>query len=159
MKTVPKVIDSSGLLVALVLRTDFSDDAVWESVCAAIQKPDEELRFRANVQCVNDRDYDSLTVEQLLPLVPEGMIFLFIADRIALNDPEHPILVVDLHDEPGRTFRVVPSFVWAVEQNLGLGFGSDVEFHELADNADPDGILRGFTDNWEFTARLIGSLD
>jgi hypothetical protein len=146
MKTLPKVTDSSGLLVSLVLRTDFSDDAVWESVCTDIQKPDDEFGFEAHVHCVSNRDYDGLTVEQLISLAPEGMTFLFIADRIALNDPEHPILVVDLHGEPGRTFRVVPSFMWAVENNLSL---ANTDFYEMADSTDLDGILRGFPKNLE----------
>ena len=140
MKTLPKTEDSSGLLVSLVLRTDFSDDAAWESLCAAMEARDDEFGFQAQAQCISDRDYDGLTVEQILPLVPDGMRFLFIADRIALADPEHPILVVDLDDESGRTFRVIPTFMWAVENNLSL---ANIDFYEMADSADPDGILRG----------------
>jgi hypothetical protein len=35
--------------------------------------------------------------------------FAFVADRVALTDPEHAVLVVDLGHEPHRTFRVITS--------------------------------------------------
>lgn len=28
---------------------------------------------------------------------------------MTLSHPEHPLLVMDLSEEPGRTFRVIPS--------------------------------------------------
>ena len=135
MKELPKTED------ALVLRTDFSDDAAWEKVCTAIREPVGE--FRANVDCISDRAYDGLTVEQLLALAKQGpdRTFAFLVDGAALTRPDHPILVVDLGDEPGRTFRVIPSEMWGVENNLSL---ANMDFHEFADNADPDGVFRGF---------------
>jgi hypothetical protein len=48
---------------------------------------------------------------------------------------------MDLHREPGRTFRVIPSEVWGIENNLWL---ANMEFAEFADSVDPDGIFRGF---------------
>jgi hypothetical protein len=126
---------------ALVLRTDFSDDAAWESLCAAIRAPVGE--FRAYVDCVSDPRYDGLTVERVTALAPQGSepTFVFLADRAALTHPERPILVVDLCDQPGRTFRVIPSEMWGVENNLSI---ANMDFDEFADNVDPDGIFRGF---------------
>ncbi len=66
---------------------------------------------------------------------------MFIVDRIALTHPEHPILVVDLYTEPGRTFRVIPAEMWAVENNLSI---VNMDFFEFADYVDQDGIYRGF---------------
>jgi hypothetical protein len=125
---------------ALVLRTDFSDDAAWEELCAAIQAP--AGGFRAYVECVSDREFDGLTVEQLVALAPRGSghTFAFMVDRTALTGPEHPILVVDLCDEPGRVFRVIPSEVGGVENNLSI---ANMDFAEFADAADPDGVFRG----------------
>jgi hypothetical protein len=142
LKTVPKPED---ILVSLVLRTDFSDDAAWDAICAAMQDPDPVHGFQAHVQCVSDRAYDGLTVEQLAPLVPEGMSsFMFVVDRIALTHPEHPILVVDLRDESGRTFRAIPTVMWGVQNNLSL---SNMDFSEFVDCTDPDGIFRGIPEN------------
>lgn len=126
---------------ALVLRTDFSDDAAWESLCAAVRAPVGE--FRAYVTCVSDRAYDGLTVERLLALAPPGggRTFAFVADRLALTHPERPLLVVDLAAERGRTFRVIPSAAWGVENNLSL---ANLDFRDFADAVDPDGIFRDF---------------
>jgi hypothetical protein len=58
-----------------------------------------------------------------------------------MTDHERPVLVVDLSQEPGRTFRVIPGQMWGVENNLSL---ANMEFSEFADNVDPDGVFRGF---------------
>jgi hypothetical protein len=111
MKPIPKTEDS------LVVRTDFTDDHAWESICAAIRGPVGE--FRAYVDFVSNREYEGIGTEQLCSLISQGShTFIFIVDRIALSYLDNPILVVDLCDEPGRTFRVIPSEMWSVENNL-----------------------------------------
>ena len=129
---------------SLLLRTDFSDDAAWVALCESVQVPSVE-GFQANLDCISDPAYDGLTVAQLVTLAPKGgdhnQVFAFIADRIALTEPEQPILVVDLNDEPGRTFRVIPREMWGVENNLSI---ANMDYAEFADNADPDGVFRGF---------------
>ena len=127
---------------SLLLRTDFSDDAAWAALCEAVQIPSEE-GFQANLDCISDPAYDGLTVEQLVKLVPKGgdRAFAFVADRIALTEPEQPVLVVDLYDEPGRTFRVIPREMWGVENNLSI---ANMDYSEFADSADADGVFRGF---------------
>lgn len=126
---------------ALVLRTDFSDNSAWEAVCATIREPVGD--FRASVDFVSDQEYAGLTVEQLLSLLPPGShhSFIFIVDRTALSHSDHPILVVDLYAEPGRTFRVIPSEMWGVENNLSI---ANMDFEEFAEAADADGVFRGF---------------
>jgi hypothetical protein len=134
MKNIPETENS------LVLRSDFSDNSAWEPICAAIQESVGE--FRAYVDCLSDPEYDGLTAEQLTTLIPRGSrLFAFIVDRVALTHPEHPILVVDLFVEPGRTFRVIPSEMWSVQNNLSI---CNMDFDEFAVAADKDGILRGF---------------
>lgn len=124
-----------------VLRTDFSDDSAWASICAAIRQPVGE--FRAYADFVSDPEYDGLTAEQLTRLMPEdsNLTFAFIVDGVALTHPEHPILVVDLYDEPGRAFRVIPSQMYSVENNLSI---ANMDFEEFAEGVDDDGIFRGF---------------
>lgn len=128
---------------ALVLRTDFSDDSLWKELCQEIQRPVGPWNFQAQVSCLNDPQYEGLGVEQLLALDPQASqhYFIFLADQTTFNHPEHPIMVVDLSDQPGRTFRVIPSAMWAVENNLSL---ANMDFFEFADHADQDGIFRGF---------------
>jgi hypothetical protein len=127
---------------ALVLRTDFSDTAAWEAICAAIEEPVGE--FKAYVEFISDPEFDSISLEQLLSLVPgdSNQTYMFVVDRMALAQPEHPILVVDLYTEPGRTFRVIPAEMWGVENNLSI---ANMDFAEFADEADADGVFRGFS--------------
>jgi len=126
---------------SLVLRTDFSDDRAWASVRASIVAP--VGLFRANVTFVDDRRYEGLTIERLLQLAPEdsGPTFVFLVDRETLTHPEHPVLVVDLFDERGRFFRVIPSQMWGVENNLSL---ANMDWDDFADNVDADGVFRNF---------------
>lgn len=130
---------------SLLLRTDFSDDAAWASLCEAVQEPNED-GFKAYVVCISDAAYDGLTVEQLISLAPKGdqcgqHTFAFIADRTTFANTERPVLVVDLYDKPGQTFRVIPREMWGVENNLSI---ANMDYSEFADNADPDGVFRGF---------------
>jgi hypothetical protein len=139
MKPLPKTGHS------LVLRTDFSDDAAWDGVCAAIQEPNED-GFKAYVDCISDRTHAGLTVEQLITLAPKGgdHVFAFIVDRVTVANPERPVLVIDLYTEPGRSFRVIPREMWGVENNLSL---ANMDYNEFADSVDPDGVFRGFPQN------------
>jgi hypothetical protein len=135
VKPIPRTKNS------LLLRTDFSDEAAWAALCAAIQSPVGEFGFRASVSCVSDRAFDGATLEQVVSLARDaGHRFAFVADRVALADPEQAVLVVDLGDAPGRTFRVIPSEAWGVENNLSL---ANMGFEEFADAVDRDGVFRG----------------
>ena len=40
-----------------VIRTDFSDEAGWEKVCALIAEPQTEHKFLAYVRFVSDDDF------------------------------------------------------------------------------------------------------
>jgi hypothetical protein len=127
---------------AFALRTDFSNEAAWDDLCAAIQEPNGEFGFTATVDFISDPEYTSLTPEQLPPLLSKDShwTFAFIIDRDALTLSHHPILVVDLVDEPGRFFRVIPSEMWSVENNLSI---ANMDFTEFADAVDQDGVYRG----------------
>jgi hypothetical protein len=126
---------------AAVLRTDFSDDAAWAAICDQIRAPSGD--FMATVDCVSDPAFDGLTPSEVLELLLPGSrhTFLFLVDRRTVDDPEHPVVVVDLYAEPGRSFRVIPSEIWGVENNLSL---ANMDFDEFADAVDADGIFRGF---------------
>ncbi len=126
-----------------MLRADFSDDASWRSVCAAIEEPVGD--FRAYVEFVSDTAFDGITPAEIPSLQSQHSAhsFVFLVDQIALSSPEHPILVVDLIEEPGRWFRVVPREAWSVQNNLSI---ANMDFSEFADSVDPDGVFRGFPD-------------
>lgn len=127
--------------LALVVRTDFSDDAGWDRICREIETPVGD--FRAYVSFVNDRVFEGLTPDELLAVARNSgyRTFLFVVDEEALRSPEHGILVIDLIHEPGRTFRTIPSEMWAVENNLSL---ANMDFSEFAENTGADHVFRGF---------------
>lgn len=126
---------------ALVLRTDFTDDAAWEALCAACAAPSPE-GFSASLSFVSDPRFAGLTVDQAAALTTASYrTFFFVADHVTLTHPETPVAVADLHDEPGRWFRVVPGEMWGVENNLSL---ANMDFRDFAGAADPDGVFRGF---------------
>jgi hypothetical protein len=128
---------------SLVIRTDYSDDAVWDTVRAAMRARTPMDGFQANVAFVSEPSLNGLDVEQIIGRLPPDRrdSFVFVVDATTLRNPEHPVLVVDLYEQRGRTFRVIPSSAWSVENNLSL---ANMDFGDFADSVDPDGVFRGF---------------
>src|SRR6266508_5080222 len=108
---------------ALVLRTDFSDPAAWEEICAEIRKPVGILRFLAYVEFLDDVAFADIDKNQLLDLMPPDYnhSFIIVADGTAMSQPEHPLLIIDLFDESARKFRAIPTQVQGIENNLSIG--------------------------------------
>lgn len=128
---------------SLVIRTAFSDDASWEHVCKLIQEPQTEDGFQACVECISDKACSGVTPGEVATFLPAGSqrAFVFLVDTVAIAHHEHAVLVVDLLENPGRSFRVVPSEAWSVENNLRL---ANMDFAEFAESVDTDGVFRGF---------------
>ena len=125
---------------ALVIRTDFSDDTGWNTVVTAIRQPVEG--FYAYVEFVDDPGFEGLTVEQLVAVRDDlSKSYAILADGGTMREAEHPLLVVDLIEELGRTFRAIPSAIQSIENNLSI---ANMDFWEFADNVDADGVFRAF---------------
>jgi hypothetical protein len=138
MKPLPDTSD------AIVVRTDFSDDAIWRAVCDASSAPSPGDGFLANLTCVEDPAFEAAAVADLVVAAAASAqfrTFMFVVDKVTIGSTEHPVLVIDLADQPGRTFRVIPSEMWSVENNLSL---ANMDFDEFADAVDAAGIYRGF---------------
>ena len=58
-----------------------------------------------------------------------------------MSSDEHPLLVVDLFDEPGRWFRAIASEIWSVTCNLPI---ANMDWEDFAAAVDKDGVFRGF---------------
>ncbi len=130
---------------SLLLRTDFSKDSAWIKLRSASEALSEE-GFQANLTVIDDVEYEGLSVAQLIELKPIGEqrgehSFAFLADTTSFTNPEHPILVVELRETPGQTFRVIPSELWSVENNLALG---NMDYKDFAQSVDADGVFRGW---------------
>jgi len=127
-----------------MLRTDFSSDTKWKNLCKKVQAPDEDDGFQADIECLSDAMYEGLDIDQIVSLVQKDVHpVIFVADRHAIMESDHGILCVDLDDKPGRAFRVIPSKMWSVENNLSL---ANMDYEEFFEEIGPDGIFRGFED-------------
>lgn len=135
---------------SLLIRTDFTDDAAWRNIVAAATAPvpqGDDTEFAAILTCIDNPEYDGLTVDSLVEAIGEFPLdYAFIVDAETVSNPEMPILAVytgpDEPDRPrGRTFRVIPSQMWGVENNLSI---ANMDFESFADSADEDGVFRGF---------------
>jgi hypothetical protein len=160
MTTLPETEDT------LLVRTDFSDDGVWETVYSqartmdldvrkALEFSDERNRAAGRstgrpieelgtpLEIIDDHDYADATCEQVLSFLRPDSVhgFLFIADKMCMEHPDHPLLVVDLYHERGRSFRAIPSQIFSIHANLSL---ANMDWEEFADNVNEDGVFRGF---------------
>jgi hypothetical protein len=130
-------------LTSLVLRVDFSDDAAWGALQMSINQPDQD----PSATYISDPAYAGASIQALIDQdsrdEPYHLRYLFIADGVTMRNEEHPLLAVDLREQPGRTFRVPPRWYADVSANLAL---ANMDFHEFADAADPSGTYRGFGD-------------
>jgi hypothetical protein len=130
-----------------VVRADFSDDVVWEQLKEEIISPTNE-GFLANVDFVEDRTLLGLDEATLVNAIPHAYPHryqhpvMFVVDSVTVSSPDHPLLVIDLHeDSASRPFRSVPRQVQAIENNLSL---ANMDFSEFARAADADRLFRGF---------------
>lgn len=129
-------------LTSLVLRTHFGDEGAWDEVRAALDAASEypqatyasELRF-AGV------GVEALLTEEAAADEDDQIGYMFLADAVTMNNPGHPLLAVDLWDEPGRTFRVPARWFPDISANLSI---ANMDFAEFADAADGSGTFRGF---------------
>ena len=138
MATLPRRDD----LTSLVLRTDFSDDTAWTALKAAIDSFDEHRR----ATFVSNPAFAGIAVQALIDAGADDdkPTYLFVADAITMTDDEHPLLAVDLYDEPGRAFRVPPRWYAYVSDNLTV---ANMNFAEYADETDESGTYRGFDES------------
>jgi hypothetical protein len=123
------------------LRTDFSDEAAWESFRVKLTSADDELAPVLDV--VSDPEFSGLTPRQLPKKMPASAehSFAVVVDQTALTHSDHPIVIVDLQEKPGRSFRAALSALAEVHDNLST---ANMDFAEFAGAVDADKIFRGF---------------
>jgi hypothetical protein len=128
---------------SLLIRTDFSSDTAWQKICEAVQQPQTEDDFSAHVECISDKACDRLEAAAIRNLLPADSqhAFVFLVDAVAITRPDHPILVLELNGDTLRTFRVIPSEAWSVENNLTL---ANMDFDDFLVSCDQDGVFRGY---------------
>ncbi|MFF8440746.1 DUF6924 domain-containing protein [Streptomyces californicus] len=148
----------------LVIRTDFTDDAAWREVVAALARAVEgEREWESAVHLVEDRRWEGVPGDLALAAAArdEELGVVFLADDVTMRSPLRPLLALDLgadddqdldpvyHQElidspPPREVRVVPDAAHMVHGNMQL---ANVDFAEFVEDAaaDPDGVVRDAT--------------
>ena len=125
-----------------LIRADFADQLVWAEVARAVgASRSESADDEAGFVVVDDPEFEGLTPTRLLALEPHHYGTFFLFDHVGVAHPDHPLLAVDVHDEPGRSFRLIPSEVADFAANMLI---ANMDFADFADSVDPDGIFRGF---------------
>ncbi|MFE6710643.1 DUF6924 domain-containing protein [Streptomyces sp. NPDC057695] len=152
--------DGRDMFDALVIRTDFSDDASWTAVVGELRRPwGPDSEFPARVQMVDAPAWSGATADEVLAAVGEDeyLSVVFVADRHAMQSPTRALLALstvwedegdldpvyyqDLIESPEpREFRATPTAVHAVHANVSLGNMGFAEF-AVAASAEPEQVL------------------
>ncbi|GJF32743.1 hypothetical protein KNE206_54430 [Kitasatospora sp. NE20-6] len=153
---------------ALIIRTDFGDEAAWQAVLAELSKP---WQFDSDdvepyLHVVDDPAWAGATADDVITALSgnEDLSIVYLADRVTMNDHDHALLAVAVltreeceSDEEfeanGGAVRTVPSGIGDIHANLSI---ANLDFADVVDaaQADPAGIFRSFQRLTEAAAEL-----
>jgi hypothetical protein len=162
MKAMPEIVGRDEF-DALVIRTNYDDEAAWQAVAAYLAQPwGDDGEFEASVHLIDDPAWADLSPDEVLNQVrrDENLSVVFLADRVTMQSVPRALLALDTTEDededldpmcyqeligfpPPREFRTVPVGVHDVHANLSIGNMDFAEFAEAA-FADPDRIYRSF---------------
>ncbi|OZM78577.1 hypothetical protein [Pseudonocardia sp. MH-G8] len=133
-----------------LLRTDFTDDAAWRALLDEIGDD--------RVTAIADPAHQGLSVPELVALVPGGSVHpvLVVADDRTFSSVGRSLLLVDVVEEPGRTFRVaVPDALRSVVGNLEISNSSFDDYLD-SDSFDHSGVYQLSDRHYQARAALQG---
>ena len=142
MNRIPDIQDTDN---AIILRTDFSNEAVWKDLRRILERVTEE-GYRSYAYIVDNPEYANIAEKSVRGILPGNYLnpFVIIVDRMTIDHPDHPVLFFYFgeHLEEGspQALRVVASEAYSIEANLSI---ANVDFEEFVAAADEDGIFRG----------------
>ena len=131
--------------IYLLVRTWFGDDAGWDDLCTVVTEETDE-GFVAAPQIVDDPTFNGFTPEQLEAAHPhrdDGWDVLYIADELAISQPEHPILLLRVGNATDQPFRCRGDRLYEVDANLSL---ANLDWDDFRDQVDASGVYGGLTD-------------
>ncbi|MFE8950682.1 DUF6924 domain-containing protein [Streptomyces sp. NPDC007856] len=116
-----------------LLRTDFTDDEAWQ---ALLDEVGEDW-----VTVMADPSHRDLSVPELTALVSDSRRYpvLVVADRVTFSSDEHSLLLIDVQEKPGRTFRAVPDAFQSAIGNLAI---QNQSFDDYLNSLDDSGVYR-----------------
>ncbi|MGP3947342.1 DUF6924 domain-containing protein [Streptomyces sp. 7N604] len=162
MKAIPEIVGRDEF-DALVIRTNYDDEAAWQAVVADLAQSWCDIgEFEASVHLIDDPAWADLGPDEVLNAArrDENLSVVFLADRVTMRSVHRALLALHITDEededldpmyyealiaspPPRGFRTVPVGVHDVHANLSIGNMDFAEFAKAA-FADPDRIYRSF---------------
>jgi hypothetical protein len=162
MDSLARTAAERGEYDKVVVRTHFGDDEAWRAVLALAaeswgdDEDQDDEGFESTTYPVDDPTLSGVPVEALrdtLASIDEYLSVVFIADEETMRHPQHPLLAVNLDDEPnfldeegsvfGRQFRIVPRQASGVHVNLTLANMDYTDWAQTAKEA-PDGVFYEF---------------
>jgi hypothetical protein len=150
MRTIPG-LGPGGDFHAVVVRTDYSDEAGWERVRTALETADD---LGWSYAVVEGPDWDEASADDICAATATRLAVVFVADRVTMG-AGHPFLAIappgstaDPADyaavvQFGREFRILPREMPSFHANVELGNTGFAAYAEVAQK-DPDGVFRGF---------------
>ncbi len=124
---------------SLLIRADFSASSKWAAICTEVKRVERSIEMF--LEFVEDSQFNNLQIEQLpkFGVNQNQQQFIFLADELTSTGREFLINCIDLSEEFGRSFRVVPTEIL----NILAGITTNANFADFADRTDKDGIYRG----------------
>lgn len=122
----------------LLIRTDFSDENRWAGIV-------EKLIFTSDGLepdwIINSKEYEGLEIGDLpkFSIDQNEHDFIFLADSFSMTSDDAAICCVDLSDDFGTAFRVLPSDVF---EALNILFSGKVDFADLMQRTDENKLYR-----------------
>ncbi|WP_331769900.1 hypothetical protein OG948_40000 (plasmid) [Embleya sp. NBC_00888] len=157
MRALP-VIDGREVYGALIVRTDYGDEAAWRAVMAKLAQPwGPDGEYEAVAHVMDDPVWADATPDEVAASADDRLGAVFLADGTTMREPDHALLAVELRfgkpwggkEGPnewvalGRRFRTEPRMVHTIHANLSIA-NMDFEEYAAAAGADPEGVLRPF---------------
>ena len=150
---------------AVIIRTDFTDEAAWREMTAELERSSHYDGDPVDSYDVVDApELDGADTDAILAAISaheelwDQLSVVFVADSTTMRADHHALLAVttmtreDFDDdedyeamvESGREFRTVPSDVHSIHSNLYL---ANTDFEDFLSSAreDSEGVFRSFS--------------
>ncbi|MDI1234484.1 MAG: hypothetical protein PSX81_09395 [bacterium] len=126
----------------LLVRTDFSNETAWKDLCWELHSPHQDFGILSAIDFYSNPALEGINVEELPYKLSKQYphSFIFIADKMTFAREEQPLLCVSLINCACNFFRILPSEIWNVENNLSL---TEMAFEEIAKQISDDGVYTG----------------
>lgn len=101
MKALPEILGRDEF-DALIIRTDYGDEAAWQAVVADLAQPwGDDGEFEPSVHLVDNPAWADLTSDEVLNEArrDENLSVVFLADRVTMQSAHRALLALDITEE------------------------------------------------------------